>query len=695
LALRTVGAKLVADVSNYANNMRGAARATEGVAEKLDSAARSGDRTARAMEGAGRAGTTAFTLTEHAAKRLDEQIDETARSAAKLRDQLARTGEVGLIDDLAKVERELAKRTAFRDSFRQAGDDSARGFSSAFIGHLGPMMARLPISGPMAAGLAGAAAVAAPLIGAAVAGAVVGGAGLGGIAGGIALAARDPRVKTAGAQLGEFMLGDLQSRAKVFVEPVLDAIGEIRVGFSRMGPDLDRIFGSASKLVEPLTKSLTKAVGSFATGFADAVENSGPVVASIGRMAETLGSAVGDTLSEMSENADAGASAIDDLAGSIGHFVRVSGELVSALAKIKGGLDDMDEGIDSGREFLEDKLTAFAGWLGSEAEFDITADGMSVAERQAAQAARELAKEVGNAAAETDRYGAATRNMTEALNEFVEASVKAFGAETKFGEVMADVTVKAVNQGAGIAANTVKGRENRDMLEKLAGATRDASTALAAHAGGQTRANEIMRAGYNRFVAAATAMGMTKAAARALAIQLGLIPTAKVIRITYPTMSAAEIKARALKAAIDGIDTHKEITIIQNLQTRGVRVSGVTGAGGFTAQRWGGVTEYAQDGLLKDAKVYSPVQPARYGYAEPATGGEAFIPKYGNLQRSRAIWSHVGANWLGMAGGSAGGGAVRVQFDVTGGDEDLKRMIRRMVRVEGRGDVQVAFGRGS
>jgi cell wall-associated NlpC family hydrolase len=43
----------------------------------------------------------------------------------------------------------------------------------------------------------------------------------------------------------------------------------------------------------------------------------------------------------------------------------------------------------------------------------------------------------------------------------------------------------------------------------------------------------------------------------------------------------------------------------------------------------------------------------------------------------------------------AGGGAqtVRVEFAVNGTDQDMKRMIQRMVRVDGRGDVQVAFGK--
>ncbi|MGW2062809.1 phage tail tape measure protein [Streptomyces sp. NPDC001937] len=43
----------------------------------------------------------------------------------------------------------------------------------------------------------------------------------------------------------------------------------------------------------------------------------------------------------------------------------------------------------------------------------------------------------------------------------------------------------------------------------------------------------------------------------------------------------------------------------------------------------------------------------------------------------------------GAAGSAAGG---RIILDVTGADNDLKRLIRRMVRVDGRGSVQTAFG---
>ncbi|MGW1595243.1 phage tail tape measure protein [Streptomyces sp. NPDC002343] len=45
-----------------------------------------------------------------------------------------------------------------------------------------------------------------------------------------------------------------------------------------------------------------------------------------------------------------------------------------------------------------------------------------------------------------------------------------------------------------------------------------------------------------------------------------------------------------------------------------------------------------------------------------------------------------------LAGGPAGGGVVVVRFEMAGADRDLLRLMRNIVRVKGRGNVQTAFG---
>ncbi|MET7514076.1 phage tail tape measure protein [Streptomyces sp. NPDC005480] len=45
-----------------------------------------------------------------------------------------------------------------------------------------------------------------------------------------------------------------------------------------------------------------------------------------------------------------------------------------------------------------------------------------------------------------------------------------------------------------------------------------------------------------------------------------------------------------------------------------------------------------------------------------------------------------------LIGGQAGGGQVVVRFEMGGADNEFKRLMRKIVRVDGRGNVQVAFG---
>jgi TP901 family phage tail tape measure protein len=97
-----------------------------------------------------------------------------------------------------------------------------------------------------------------------------------------------------------------------------------------------------------------------------------------------------------------------------------------------------------------------------------------------------------------------------------------------------------------------------------------------------------------------------------------------------------------LQGAIDGLHG---TTVDIVLQTINQTAQHDFGPNALQAQRWGGVTVHAQRGLL-NAGIYSAQNPARYAFAEPATGGEAFIPRRGNRARSLAILD-VAASWYG------------------------------------------------
>lgn len=80
-----------------------------------------------------------------------------------------------------------------------------------------------------------------------------------------------------------------------------------------------------------------------------------------------------------------------------------------------------------------------------------------------------------------------------------------------------------------------------------------------------------------------------------------------------------------------------------------------------------------------------------------------YLAKGGNITRDglavvgergpELVSLNRGAQVTPLTGGHGKGGHVTVTLNVDGVDADLKRLIRKMVRVDGRGDVQVAFGR--
>lgn len=93
------------------------------------------------------------------------------------------------------------------------------------------------------------------------------------------------------------------------------------------------------------------------------------------------------------------------------------------------------------------------------------------------------------------------------------------------------------------------------------------------------------------------------------------------------------------------------------------------------------------------------------GFTSIGGGGFSipYLAKGGNITRGgMAVVGEKGPEMVSLGRGAqvtpltgrGGGGNVTVTIDLTGADADLKQRIRKMVRVEGRGDVQVAFGRG-
>lgn len=689
---RTVKVNLLLEAARYIRGARDADKATEKLADSLDDVADTSDKTTKSTE---KLGDGLGDLSDHA-RRLDKDITKTKAGIRDLARQIAATSDEAERADLAKkLDLEhlgLRKKIKLRDliDFDDDGaDQAARGFAARFGARLGPLMASMPLEGAAGAGTAIGLALA-PTAGAALAAGVVGGAAGGGIIGGLMLAARNEEVKAAGASLGQTILRDLESRASGFVPVMLGNIQKIQSAWGELGPDLDRIFAS-SRLVDPLVNGAVSGAKKIVRGFADAIDQADPVVRSLSRSFDAIGGSVGDVFSKLADDADEGAMAIDDLTNAVTNFINATGAVVHAGAVVKGWGNEVDIAADKGRYWVENFVSSGERFKQFGWQLDLTADGfkrgsaeaeaykkatLGTAEvadfarlRQAGMTDAQIAgvDASGSYRSKLDEVNTAlgrtgpavqpaiegVRTLTELMDDWRDKSISVEEANIRLEEAIDDAA-DAAKRGAdkGIDPNTRAGRENRTALLGIASAARDASEKIYAQTGSQELASKATERGRKKFLEAADAMGVGKDAAKALADKLFGIPTKRETEVSVRDKATA--KVGAIKSAIGSINGRTVIVTVK-YETRGsIKGEHIIGQGTKTF-RWGGITEHAADGLLRDAQTFTAASgPARYAFAEPSTGGEAFIPKYGNLERSRSIWAQVGANWLGMrpAGGT-------------------------------------------
>lgn len=122
-----------------------------------------------------------------------------------------------------------------------------------------------------------------------------------------------------------------------------------------------------------------------------------------------------------------------------------------------------------------------------------------------------------------------------------------------------------------------------------------------------------------------------------------------------PPRVETRVSAPGMAGVVDAVRQYAQL-LAQIPRSVNTTVTRSGGSRPGIQERWGGITYRAQTGLLR-ANIFPPTAPARYAFAEPATGGEAFVPRRGDRERSLGILSEA-AGWYGaqVVGGSGLGG---------------------------------------
>jgi hypothetical protein len=486
-------------------------------------------------------------------RHLDDQIGESSKRVAGLRKEISKSGDLGLVKDLEKADRDLRKLNRQRKLLigGDDGEESAEDFAAGFVGRLGPLVARAPISAP----LVGAFAAAAPLVSSVIGGAVTAGVGAAAIGGGIAIAMKNPVVKAAGKQLGAEFGELLAESAQPFVPATLEGIELIRGRLRGLKPEFDRIFADSAKNVVPLANAGVTALDRFADGFAGAVENADPLidvlVYHIPRAADVAGEAL-ETLSQNAEfNADTLSAALTTVEFSIKHAANAT-NLLSELFKY-----------------------SFGG-----AVTDAT-DGLRGAETGIRRIGDTQSEVTGQFATATD----VLRSYREALDDATGTALDVEQANLRWQQSIDETRASLEENGKTLDANTEKGRGNRQSLVDLAEAGRrrvqsiyDQTIATQGSAEAEKAAQDAYAETRRQLVAAAAKyLGSAEAAEKYVTEVLG-IPPSKTTKVTIET-TTAERNLRTVKELIAAIKS-KRVVITAVTRSEGRNVPIGDGIGG-------------------------------------------------------------------------------------------------------------------
>ncbi|MEV5691138.1 hypothetical protein [Micromonospora globbae] len=620
------------------------------------------------------------------AERLDRQIDETTRGVRDLARAIAATSDEAerakLLEKLGVEQGRLRQQVSIRRLIdftddrelneqgmrigARLADGVAQGFSTAggpVTRALGNVFGTLPPQAQLGIGAAliGAATAAAPAIGAVVSGAVVGAAGAGGIVGGVALAAKDPRVAAAATDTGEVLSQALSRSASAFVPVTLDALGQVRGRVGVLEDDLERAFTSLARNVPEVADDFLAGAESAVDGFADAAERSGPILRTFGEIGREAGELVGDSLRLLAEQAPEAARALAALWGIFDLGTRAVVGTVAGLAEAYGWMEKV------GALLSGDPLRMYA-LAASEKAAQEAGGGLS-------PELQRLIDKLTGTGVSANTAAVEVRTLGEYIDELTGKAISSEQAQSRLEGAIDAAAEAAKRNGDGIDANIPKQRANRDALIAIADAARTAADRILEETGSQEQAAAATERGRAKFLEVADAMGVSATEAKKLADRLFGIPASRTSTVKVLTDKATD-EVIGFEKRLNQLDG-RVVTVRTRFTAAGEYIPGV----GTLTRRWGGITEHARDGLLREAAVYSPVAPARYAFAEPATGGEAFIPRFGDPDRSLGILQRA-AKWYGAqvvpGGGAAAGGVQVIENHIEIGGE-VVRVVRTTV----------------
>jgi len=448
--------------------------------------------------------------------KLGAEVARTRAKVAELRSELERTGDVSLV---RRINRQSGLLTQLE---RLAVPGGGRGIISAPTGGIMGV-------GPQAiAGIGAAIAALVPVAANLLGGAVIGAAGAGGIIGGILLAKDDPRVHSAWAQLGQSVMGDLKTDARVFVEPLVGSAKIFRDEFAAIRPDIQGLFGDLAADVKPLARGLAELVRATLPGLREGLHDAQPMLAMFATELPRVGVAIGTFFADVGRTQ--GTTIImrdflltlEDVIAALGKLAYAGGWVAEKIVQVRAGWDKL---IHKGPELTSVYQRIDKGWATmTQSQFGLAAgvgDLSKTLDAMAKDTAPSIVRAYDEMVAAAQRYRSAQLGILDA------------GLDVR--QDLLDLRTGLKFTGRSLDLNTQKGIDNATAFKKMAEhaeALREQQLAM-----GQSLpdVNKGFQAQINTIIKLGERLGFTKKQMQDLLGYLLDLPAHKTVRVDVKT----------------------------------------------------------------------------------------------------------------------------------------------------------------
>jgi hypothetical protein len=596
---------------------------------------------------------------------LDRQIDATVLHLKALGREFAATGDKALLKNIA-AERAMLRR------LQQVRNDLTPAAPAAVGVNFGALSGLMT---PLIATLVGAAVLAAPGIGAAL-----GAVGAGGMVGGIVAAAQDGRVKDAFSGLAHRLGESFTASGRPFLGPLLHEISQLEATAGSGLRILEDGFSKLAPLVHPLAVGIDGFVEALGPGMHDAFEAAKPLIRALANELPKIAGAISDALSSMSEESDGAVMGLIAVSRTVEMLIRGGGRFIAWLSSVFEGVVQIGYAISVVLKGLMDTYSWVSRIPVLGLIFDRVAGGVADLNDKTSQLLTGLAdaKNAGNdfssslqSTADTAAEAAKkVQDLADAVDDLLHKQLSWDEAQIRLRQGMRDLVKELTTGKRTLAENSAEGDKNREAIEEQIGKVLALAEAYRAQTGDIEGANRMRDIQLEKLRAELLHLGYNKQAVNDLIDAYKNIPAKAATEVTAPGLKDAQTRLKKVEDTLDRLDGRviRSTVLVQEQHREDSRLY----------RRWGGITEHAATGTLRQAATFTPAAPARYAFAEPQTGGEAFVPKRGDYGRSMSILSQA-AHWYGASVVPAMG-SVRA-----GGTQTIVHEHRHTVILDGTG----------